>query len=80
MKHGTLAMVALLAVAGTAFQQGASAQTSVGGPTKQTAVGGPTRQTSPVVPSNKGGSTPVTPPPTPVKCSAGACTAKGTHR
>jgi hypothetical protein len=79
MKHRALAMVALLALAGTAFHQGASAQTSVGGPTRQTAVGGPTRQTSPVLPPNKGGSAPVSPPLTPVKCSGSACAAKGTH-
>ena len=80
MKHGALATVALLAVAGTTFHQPASAQTSVGGPTKQTAVGGPTKQTSPVLPSNKAGSVPVTPPPTPEKCSAGACAATSMHR
>jgi len=80
MKHGALALVALLAVAGTAFHRPASAQTSIGGPKKPTAIGGPTKQTSPVLPSNKAGSVPVTPPPTPVKCSAGACAAKSMHR
>ena len=80
MKHPALALVALLAVAGTALHQPASAQTSVGGPKKPPAIGGPTTQTSPVVPSNKAGSVPVNPPPTPVKCSAGACAAKSTHR
>ena len=80
MKHAALALTALLAVAGTAFHQAASAQTSVGGPKKPIAVGGPARQTSPVLPSNKAGSVPVSPAPTPVKCTAGACAAKGTHR
>jgi hypothetical protein len=80
MKHGALALVALLAVAATAFHQGASAQTAVGGPTRQTAIGGPIKQTSPVLPRNKGGSALVSPPPAPVKCSAGACAATGPHR
>jgi hypothetical protein len=80
MKHGALALVALLAVAGTAFDQGASAQTAVGGPTRQTAIGGPLKQTSPVLPPNKGGSAAVSPPPAPVKCAGGACAAKGPHR
>ena len=80
MKHGALAMVALLAVAETALHQPASAQTFIGGPKKPTAVGGPTKQISPVLPSNKAGSVPVTPPPAPVKCSGDTCAAKGPHR
>ena len=80
MKHRTLAMVAFLAAAGTGFHLPASAQTAVGGPTRQAVVGGPTRQNSPVLPPNKGGSVPVRPPPSAVKCSAGACAAADMHR
>ena len=70
------------------FVGGPAKQTAVGGPARQNAIGGlpkqnavagPTKQASPVAPPNKTGSNAAS-PPSPLKCTAGACAAKGTKR
>jgi len=70
------------------FVGGPAKQTAVGGPARQNAIGGlpkqnavagPAKQVSPVAPPNKTGSSAAS-PPSPLKCTAGACAAKGTKR
>jgi hypothetical protein len=62
MKNRTLVIVMILGAFGSALYHPAFAQNAVGGPAKQNAIGGPVKQNSLVVPPNKAGSMPASPP------------------
>jgi hypothetical protein len=62
MKNRTLASVVMLGAFGSALYHPAFAQNAVGGPAKHNVIGGPVKQNSLVVPSNKAGSIPASPP------------------